>query len=227
MAIATTTALALAAMAAAAGSAYNTHQTAKKADAVAAEGIRDQSERQRQVNAEVNKTIDEIGAGDAEGARKTAGKQYLDQVQRSLSQANAGLAQRGLSSEFDARAGGAAAANAQYGADTAGLLARMDAPTLQRQAEGNVMGNTGMDLSRIAGDVQGAQFVNDMKLKGVRRNPYIDLVSGLLSGAASSGMGAGGAGNTTTATLGSGMTYTAPATAAGNSWMNAYGAGGF
>lgn len=194
MAIATSTAIALGlAAAASAAQAVNQRNMLKKQDAQAAEGIRGQAANQREASARINRTISDIGKSDSGKAKKTAGKQYLDQVQRSLAQANAGLTARGLSSEFDERAGGAAASNVGFGNETADLLARMDAPVLQRQAEGNAVGDTGMDLSRIGGNVQGDQFVNNMKIQGIRKNPYVDIIAGLMGGAAR-GMAGGGGG---------------------------------
>lgn len=195
MAIGTTTALLLT-LAAAGASAANQQRMLKKQDEQAAAGIRGQAENQREATANINRTISEIGKSDAAGAKKTVGKQYLDQVQRSLAQANAGLATRGLSSEFDERAGGAAASNVGFGNETADLLARMDAPVTQRQAEGNIVGDTSMDLSRIGGNVQGDQFVNNMKIQGIRKNPYVDIIAGLMGGAARGATGGSGGGMT-------------------------------
>lgn len=188
MAIATTTALALAAAAAAAGTSYyNTTQTAKKADNVAAEGIRTQAANQRKANARVGQTIEQIGGSDASAAKKTAGKQYLDAVQARMGQANRGLTRAGLSADFNERAGGAVAANEDYGKVTADLMARMDAPVLQRQHEGDVVGNTGMDLSALGSKIQGDAFLNQIAMGGVRRNPFLDAASAALNGYASAG----------------------------------------
>lgn len=190
MAIATTTALALAAMAAAGAQTYNTVQTAKKQDKQAAAGITAQAANQRRANAKITDTIDKVGANDASGARATAGKQYLDQVQASMGKANAGLARKHLNADFDQRAGGAAAANVDYGKQTADLMARMDAPVLQRQGEANLMGNTGMDLSALGSKIQGDAFLNNMAMNGIHRSPYIDFASQALSAYAGSAGGA-------------------------------------
>lgn len=165
------------ALVAAATSAYNTHDTARKADNVAAQGIRTQAQNQRSANQRLGKTIDDIGKSDASSAKKSIGKQYLDHAQASMGKANAGLVRKGLSSDFNDRAGGAAAANEDYASLTANLLARMDAPLQQRQAESNVMGNTGMDLGVIGSKIQGDAFLNQMQMNGVRRNPYIDAAA--------------------------------------------------
>ena len=182
---------------------YNAKRTADKKDEAAAAGIREQGKTQREANARLNRTLDQTGASRIDEPRAALGKQYLDQVQRAMQQANTGLTARGLSADFDQLAGGARAANADYGALTADLLATMDAAKLQRVAEGNAFGDTGMDLDRLSGNVRGTQHLTGLRMNGIRRNPYIDIVAGLMQGAAG-GMGGGG-GAAAPATSGGGL----------------------
>lgn len=189
MAVATTTALALAAMAAAAASAYNTNRTAKKADSIAAQGIRKQGENQRRVNQKLQETLKQTAESNSESERKAANDSYINQVQNKMAAGTAGLAKQGVSQQFDEMAGQAKGQAADYAGTIAGLLSRIDAGAMQRQSEGNLMGdfqfNTGPDASAIQGDA----FLNDMALRGVRRNPYIDFAASALNGYASGGAG--------------------------------------
>lgn len=200
----------------AAGTAYNTKRTADRQDSEAAAGIKKQAETQRQANALLGKTIQDTLQSTSAPEKATAQQQYIDQVMNSMGQANAGLTQQGLSEDFSQRAGGAQVANADYGATTADLLARMDAPVLQRQREGNAFADTGMDLSVLQGNVAGDQFLTDMRMKGIRRNPYIDIMAGLMSGAAAGyGGGARGAGASKVGPYASGYKYPGTATSYG------------
>ncbi len=194
MAIGTAAALALA-LAGAGASAYNTKRTLDKKDQVAAESVRKQAANQRATSERINQTVEDTRKSRSEPARKAAADQYLAQIQKSLGQANAGLATRGLSSQFDEAAGGAQGQVADYGGNIADLFARMDAPTTQRRAEGAAFGDLGMDLGVQAGNVQGDAFLNSLKQNSIRRNPWLDLASGLASGVASAGLAPGVAGS--------------------------------
>jgi len=189
MAIATTTVLAMAALAAAGASAYNTQQTAKKADNIAAQGIRKQSENQRRVNAKLQETIGKTAESNSEDAKRAANDSYINQVQNKLATGTAGLAKRGISQQFDEMAGQASGQASDYAGKIASLLSRIDAGTMQRQAEGNMMGDFQFDVGPEASNIQGDAFLNDMALRNVRRNPYIDFAASALGSYSRSGTG--------------------------------------
>lgn len=190
MVMATSTMLALAATAASAGaSAYNTSRVAKKQDNIAADGIRTQAENQRKVSARLNQTIDQTAKSTGEASRTAANASYMDNLQRKLAQGTQGLRARGLSDTYDEAAGQAAGQAGDYATTIAGLLSRIDAGPAQRQAENNLLGDFSMDANRIGGDIQGDQFLNGIRMKAVRRNPYVDLLAGGLKAYGSSGGG--------------------------------------
>ena len=221
MAIATATALALAAAAGSAGlTAYNTKKTADRQDRTAADGIRKQADNQRQVNARLNQTISEAQKSNPDDERKTTQGQYLNQLLASMGQAKTGLAKRGISEQFDEQAAGASADIGSYGNDIASLFSRMDAPILQRQGEQTAYGNLGMDLDVMGGNVRGDAFLNDLKLKSIRRNPWLDLAAGLASGYASTGgAGFGGGGsNFGVPAQGSGGSFLTGGSGLGTTW---------
>jgi hypothetical protein len=194
MAIATATALALAASLASAGiGAYQSRKMANDQDSIAAQGIRNQAKTQREANARINETIDKTKNSTPDDERATAQEQYLAQLQRAMGQAKTGLGPRGVSGAFDEAADAAGADVSNYGGVLADLFARMDAPILQRQGEGNSFGDLGMDLSRISGNVSGDDFLTRLKMQNVKRNPWLDLVAGGLSGYAAGGGGTGAA----------------------------------
>ena len=78
-----------------------------------------------------------------------------------------------------------AAGRVQAGAaDSAGLLSRIDAPGLQRQGEAFSYGRLGTDLGLINREAKGQAFMDDLRLKAIRRNPWLDAASSLMGGAA-------------------------------------------
>lgn len=167
---------------AAGGTAINTRNVAKKQDNVAAQGIRTQAETQRRVNARLNQTLQDTAASTGEASRKKSNVTYLDAIRRKLADGTAPLQARGISSEYDAAATGAAGDAQDYAGTIAGLLSRIDAGTQQREAEGNLMGDFKFDVAPLAGNVQGDEFLNKLRLAAVRRNPYIDAAAGAASG---------------------------------------------
>lgn len=191
---AATTAMIIASLAAAGGSAYNTQQTAKRQDAAAAEGIRRQSENQRRATANVNKTVEQVGKSSAEPDRMQALEQFLTAIRQRAGQARQGMGATGLSSAYDQLAGSEAANAEQYALGQAGNLATIEGATRQRQREGNAFGDLGMNLDAMSGDVRGDQFLTDLRVRGIRRNPWIDAASAAAGGYASGAYGSGGGG---------------------------------
>lgn len=174
-------------------SAYQAKRVGDKQDSIAAAGIRRQSENQNKVNERLNRTLKATADSSPDAARQSANDSYLKAIQSQLASGTAGLARRGVSEQYDQLATGAAANADDYASTVAGLLARIDAGGLQRQNERNIASDFSYDISPIAGDIQGDEFLTNLALKRVRRNPYVDLAAGAASGAANAyGTGWGG-----------------------------------
>jgi hypothetical protein len=214
MAIATTTAIGLAlAAAAAGGSYYNTQKTAQRQDNQAAQGILNQSRIQKQADTKINDAVAKLADSNAASAKEGRLDDYLNVLRRNRSTTEAGLTPVIGSDTFKTDAATAANDANSYADKTAGLMARMDAPGIQRQQEGFDYGNLATDIGLIGRESQGQNFLDQLKLGRIRRNAKIDLASGLLSAAA--GGVAGGAGGTaakqgTTYSMGDGLTYNMP-----------------
>ena len=169
---------------AAGASAYNTNRTAKKQDAAAARGIRQQAENQRQANARLNKTLEFAEKSKPDDARNRIRQQYQQAMMSQQPKALAGLQGPAGSAAYQQAAGAAQTQATNYGDLISGLMARMDAPDLQRQAEANAYGNLGMDLDVVGGNVRNDQFLTNLRVNGIRRNPWIDIAAASASGAA-------------------------------------------
>lgn len=186
------------AMAAAAALQYhNTEQTAKRQDAASADAIRHQSKIQKEGDAKVNETVDKLATSRAESAREQRLSDYMGVLQRNRAKTTAGLAPAIGGAAFKADAAQAANDASAYADTNAGLMARMDAAGLQRQAEGVDYGRLGTELGLVGRESQGQQFLDQIRLNGIRRNAKMDLAAGLLSaygsGAASGAAPAGSA----------------------------------
>lgn len=172
------------ALAGAALTTYNTIDTAKKADRVAAQGIMEQGRNQQKVNAKVTNILDRTGESSAADERAANDSNYLGQIQRSMARAKQGLGVRGLSEDYDALATQSIGGAKDYAGTVANLMSRIDAGAQQRQGEANAFGDLGMDLDVLGTEIGSDKYLNDMALGNVRRNPYVDFAGGALSGAA-------------------------------------------
>jgi hypothetical protein len=196
MAIASGTLAALALAAAAAGTSYyNTRQTANKQDSAAAAGIRSQADRQRQADARTNQIIDAQAASTPDAAKMDTLGQYMQQVRASAAGAGRGIQQAGATSQAaEESAADAALGVSSYGGKIAELMAAMDAPQLQRRQEAVSMARGGSDIERVASFAGGDNFLNQLRLQGIRRNPWLDAFSSFAGGAASGAAGGWGGG---------------------------------
>ena len=194
MAVATSTLVALGLAAAAAGGQYvNTRNTARRQDSEAAAGIRAQSARQREADSTVSDLIDkQAGSSGADEQANVLG-QYMQQLRQAKAGSTTGLSQIGnVSDTARAAEADAALGVSDYGSKIASLMSAIDAPGLQRQNEAVDRARGGVALEGIGRNADGDAFLNELRLQGVRRNPWLDAFSSFASGA-SSGM-AGGAG---------------------------------
>lgn len=178
------------------GASYvNTRNTANKQDAVLAEGIREKSRRQVAADAKVNELIQKTGESnpDADKARS------LDQYRLALKNARPLAGQSignvsGASAAYQNDANAAATGANGYADNIASIMSRLDGPLAQRRREGNDQGNFGVAIDQIKRFAEGDDFLNKLKLNGVRRNPLLDAFSSLASGYAGSAASGGGSG---------------------------------
>lgn len=194
MAAATGTAIAMA-LAAAAASAYNTNRTLNKQDNQAAEGIRRQQRIQREADARVASELAKVKGSNPQDEAAANQAMMLEQIAGAQAKARRGLQMTGATSADYRDAAGAASAGAtDYASQIASLLAQTDAAQQQRQQEGFDRADLATDIGVIARRSRGDQFVNDLKVRGIRRNPWIDMAAQAASGYASGGMTGGGGG---------------------------------
>jgi hypothetical protein len=158
-------------LAAAGAQVYNQNQAIRRQDQQAAQGIQQQGRLQRQADERVGQEISQLEASNAEGERAQRLGDYMDTLRR------------------NARA----AENVQgYGERAAGLLSRIDAAGMQRQREGFGYGHLASDLGQIGRASAGDQFINDLRVRSIRRNPWVDMASGVAMSAAGGMVGRGG-----------------------------------
>lgn len=223
MALATSTIVGLAiAAAASAASAYNTKKTADKQDQALATDIRNQSAKQRESDAKVNEEIARIGASTSADEKAHKLEQYTDAVRKKGSLITAGMDGSVGGEDFQADSQQAGADTMQYGLDNASLMSRIDAPIDQRTGEAVSYGNLGIDLNTIKRAADGQHFLDQLRVQGVKRNPWID--AGAQFASAVGGNIGGGAMTAGTSAVGTGGGQSSGVL---SSFTNAMGSGGY
>ena len=153
-----------------------------------------QSRRQQDADRRVNDEIAQLETSTAADDRAQRLGQYMQQLQRGQRQALSGLNSPIGGATFQADAGAARAGADNAAATTAGLMSRIDAPQLQRQQEAFGYGKLATDLDMEARASRGQQFIDQLRLRQIRRRPEVDLLAGLATAAGGS-MAGGGAAN--------------------------------
>lgn len=191
---------------------YNTQQTTKRQDNELARQIMAQGQRQQAADKLVNdQVLRQSQSNPAEAQRKSL-DEYLTQLQRTQGNATSGLRQAGaVSDRFGEDASAAGGDIAASGQQTAGILSRIDAPKMQRQEEGIQFGRLASDLDRVRAQSASDAYLGDLRLKSIRRNPWLDA---LATGASAFASGYSG---------GSGLT--GGASAGGTTQWGAFGPG--
>lgn len=195
MAIATSTAIGLALAAAAAGTSYvNTRNTERRQDSQLATGIRNQSAKQREADAKVNDEVKQLEASRSADERTSRLDDFMQTLRTNKGQIEGGLTP-GIGSEAFRGDAAAAAGKVQAGAaNSADLLSRIDAPGMQRQGEAFSYGRLGTDIGLIGREARGQDFLDQLRLRAIRRNPWMDAASSIMGGASSAIASGGGSG---------------------------------
>ncbi len=184
MAYATATYVALALAAASAGAQYiNTQNTARRQDEAAAQGILNQGRIQQQADAKVNASITDLEGSDSSSERSERLDDYIQTLRNNRANVEGGADPGYGSDVFKADAAKAGADSTKYAEGVAGLMSRMDAPTMQRQGEAFSYGNLATDIGLIGRQSAGQRFIDDLRLNSIRRSAGLDLAAGLMGAA--------------------------------------------
>lgn len=168
---------------------YNTDQTEKRQRNVLNMQLQQAQQRQQQGSALVNEALNKQRASGPEAHIKSGFDAFMDQLQKTRGAATAGMAQVGdVSDRYDAGVDAANASLFDLGRQRADMLARVDAPALQRMDEGITFGRLASDLGRLEGESDVDRFLGELRMQQAgRRNAGLDAASQFLQGYGSSG----------------------------------------
>jgi len=176
---------------------HNTEQTKKRQDNELGLQIQQRAARQDEADKEVMKTVAERAANSGDSARSSMLDQYMNQVRAAQGSATTGLRQvGGVSDAYRQAANDAALGISDYAGDTASLMSRIDAPVRQRQGEAQQNAQLSTALSLIGNRSAGQDFLSNLRLQGIRRNPGLDAFVQVANAYAGSAGGGGGSADT-------------------------------
>lgn len=169
----------------------NSERTARKQDRQAAEGIRRQGRLQQQADERVNQQVSDLEGSSSQQARADRQAQYMDTLRRNRASLEGGLTPGVGSETFRDDSARAVEGVHDFAGRSAGLMSRMDAPGMQRQQESFGYGRTATDLGMIGRESAGDRFLDELRLRAIRRNPWVDMASGIAMSTAGGMAGAG------------------------------------
>lgn len=182
----------------AAASAYNTQQTAKKQDRALAAQITQQGKKQQQASAKIAEALAAQAQSDSVDEQAQQMESYLTTLRQGQQNAGLNTGPGGFSEAYRQGTAEAGQQLGEYGSTRAGLLSRIDAPRLQRQNEGILFNTLGNELRMIGREASGQNYLDQLRYNSIRRDPWLDALSGVASGAGSAmASGAGSSANTT------------------------------
>jgi len=187
--------LAVAAALAAGGAganAYNTRRTAKRQDSAAAEGIRAQGSLQRQADSRINDQIGALERSGPEQAQAESVNQFLQQLRATRGGAQGAASPVLGGQRYQEGQANANASIQNFGSRAADVLSRIRAPQDQRQGEAINAARAASDVGGIARRASGEDYLNQLRVSNIQRDPWIDAASQVLSGASSAAAGRAG-----------------------------------
>ena len=176
----------------AAASAYNTQQTAKKQDRALAAQITQQGKKQQQASAKIAEALAAQAQSDAVDEQAQQMDSYLATLRQGQQNAGLNTGPGGFSEEYRRGTAEAGEQLGEYGTGRADLLSRIDAPRLQRQNEGILFDTLGNELRMIGREASGQNYLDQLRLNSIRRDPWLDALSGVATSYGGSMAGRGG-----------------------------------
>lgn len=166
----------------------NTQQTAKKQDRQLARQLSDKGKKQQEADTRTAQLLQERAGSNDQAERGAGLAGMLEHMQRNKGGVSNALGAKGAVSDAYQKSSQDAVLGAnQYGGRIADLMSRIDAPAQQRQREAVDNVRFGQDVDQLKRFDAGDDFLHQMRLRGIKRNPWMDLAGGALQGAAGSG----------------------------------------
>lgn len=165
---------------------YNNQRTLRKQNDATVAGLIRQRGLQDRANAQLGGELDQLARSNPAAERGSSVAQFMDTLRRARTVADGSTPQvLGANERYgQAVAGGRAGVDAEA-ANSAGDLAGILAPQLQRQGEGAQIVDLSGRLGEIGRQSAAQDFLTQLRVRSAQNNPWLTLLQGGLQGAAS------------------------------------------
>ena len=192
---------------------YNASQTAKKQNQATVASIMEQGKLQREANQKINENIDELAKSSPEDEYQGRASDIRNQLRQKQAMALAGIQNTGGGDAVTSMAAAAKPTAIGYGDDINRWISGIDAPMLQRQGEQFDRADVQAKLDFLRRNSAQENNLLQLKLAGIRPNPWLDMLSQGLSAYARA-KGFGGTTGGTSSSMASVNPYISQASAA-------------
>ena len=158
---------------------YNQQQTAKKQDNNLAMQIRNQSKEQQGAESKIRDMLQKLQGSSSKDEEQQRMDQYLNTLQMGAQANGINQGAGGFSDQYREDAAAAAAGLEKFGANRAGLLARTDAPGLQRENEGILFDDTVFGIKGHGRNADQQAYLDNLALQAIKPNPWLTAASEL------------------------------------------------
>ena len=171
---------------AAAGAATNTannYAAARKQDRIAAQGIRRQSDLQREASRRAGQYLEEFSGSTPQAEQAKSLEGFMDALRQSRSSAEGDMPAVGAANPRFAE--DVSAGRQQVGQESgerAARMSRIDAPMYQRQREGSQFLRTSADVGELVRQSSAQDFLSKLRVASTRPNPYIGAAGSIMQG---------------------------------------------
>lgn len=164
---------------------YNARQQNKRADRIALQSLQANRQRQQKADEATKRLLADQAASTPKEERKGLLDGFLQQLQLSRKDAQSGLGLAGRASEAFSRDAAAASLGMDQAANSyADLASRLDAPYLQRRNEARRFSDALTELGVVGREQEGADRVTNLRMQGVRSNPWLEALAQVAGGVA-------------------------------------------
>jgi hypothetical protein len=185
---------------AAAGTATNSmnqYAASRKQDRIAAQGIRQQGDIQRQASARVGQHLEDFAGSTPQAEQAKSMEGFMNALRQSKASTEGDLPAVGAANpRFAEDVSAGRQRVGQEAGERAARMSRIDAPMYQRQREGSQLMRAGGDIGELERQSGAQDFLTRLRVASAQPNPWVNAAGSLMQGvggAMSLGLGAGGA----------------------------------
>jgi len=171
---------------AATGAATNTanqYAASRKQDKLAAQGIRQQGDIQRQASSRTRQHLEEFAGSTPQAEQAKSLEGFMDALRQSRSSAEGDLPAVGAANPRFAE--DVSAGRQQVGQESgerAARMSRIDAPMYQRQREGSQFLRTSADVGELGRQSSAQDFLTRLRVSAAQPNPWVGAAGSLMQG---------------------------------------------